>query len=91
MSAEHDPDTYYQIVTKGRLGKRWADWFEGIEITHNEQGDTILTGPVADQSELQGILPAIGILNMTLISVTQIDVNSVTEPQTNQDTDALSD
>ena len=91
MSAQHDPDTYYQILIKGRLGERWADWFEGMDITHNEQGATVLTGLIADQSELHGILSTIGMLNMTLISVTQIDVSSSKEPQTNQDADTLSD
>ncbi len=90
MSAHHDPDIHYQILIAEQIGERWADWFEGMDISHNKQGATVLTGPVADQSELQGILSTIGTLNMTLISVTQIDMKSSKESQTNQDEEALS-
>ncbi|MCP4361276.1 MAG: hypothetical protein GY796_24980, partial [Chloroflexi bacterium] len=86
-----DLDTTYQILIEGQLGERWADWFEGMDISHNEQGSTVLTGLVADQAELQGILATIGMLNMTLISVTQINVKSSKASQTNQDEGMLSD
>ncbi len=79
MSAQHDPDTCYQILIAGRIGERWTDWFEGMDINYNEQKGTLLTGLVADQAELQGILSTIGMLNMTLISVSQIDVKSSKE------------
>ncbi len=82
MSTQHDLDTTYQILIEGQLGERWADWFEGMDISHNEQGSTVLTGLVADQAELQGILATIGMLNMTLISVAQIDATSGKESQT---------
>ena len=91
MSAQHNPDTYYQILIAGRLGERWIDWFEGMDITHNEQGNTVLIGPVADQSELQGILSTIGTLNLTLVSVAQIDAESHKDTQSNQEEDTLSD
>ncbi len=87
MPTKHDPDTYYQILIAERLGERWADWFEGMDISQNEQGFTVLAGSIADQPELQGILSTIGMLNMTLISVTQIDATSGQKSQTNQDED----
>ena len=87
MSAQDDPGTYYQILIVGRLGERGQEWFDGMDINHNEQGFTVLTGSVADQSQLQGILATIGMLNMTLISVTQVDVKSGQESQTNPNED----
>ncbi len=87
MSTQHDLDTTYQILIEGQIGERWADWFEGMDISYNEQGFTVLTGLVADQAELQGILATIGMLNMTLISVTQINAPSSKELQTSQDED----
>ncbi len=91
MSTQYNLDTTYQILIEGQIGERWADWFEGMDISHNEQGFTVLTGLVADQAELQGILATIGMLNMTLISVTQINVKSSKASQTNQDEGMLSD
>ena len=91
MSTQHDSDTTYQILIAGQLGERWADWFEGMDISHTEQGFTVLTGLVTDQAELQGVLSTIGMLNMTLISVAQIDVKLNKGLQTNQDKGALSE
>lgn len=85
MSAQDNPGTYYQILIGGRLDERGQEWFEGMDINYNEQGFTVLTGLVADQSQLQGILATIGMLNMTLISVTQVDPKSDQESQTNSD------
>ena len=80
MSTNPNPGICYQILIKEHLDGRWADWFEGLDITHTKQGATILTGLIADQSELQGILSTIGMLNMTLISVIQVDMNLCEEP-----------
>jgi len=46
----------YQIRIKGHLGSQWTDWFEGLTITLEEDGDTLLTGPVVDQAALHGLL-----------------------------------
>ena len=88
MSAHRKPDTYYQIEIKGQLSEDWVDWFEGMAVTHPDPGITVLTGPVADQSQLHGILSTIGMLNVTLISVTQIDVKSNPKSLTELDGDA---
>ena len=82
MATQSDQATYC-ILIKERLGVRWSEWFEGMDITFAEGGNTVLTGPVVDQAALQGILSKIGILNMTLISVTQI----VTDPCDAEGTD----
>jgi hypothetical protein len=63
----------YQISIKGHLGSQWADWFEGLTITREDNGDTLLTGPVVDQAALHGLLKKIRDLGMTLISIQTID------------------
>ena len=56
--AERDPDqpTVYEIRLKGHLVPQWRDWFEGLTITLEEDGNTLLAGTVIDQSGLHGIL-----------------------------------
>ena len=51
---------------------RWADWFGGLTITLEENGDTLLTGPVADQAALYGLLRKVRDLRMPLISVNRV-------------------
>jgi hypothetical protein len=59
----------YQIRLQGHLGSQWTDWFEGLTITLEEDGDTLLTGPVADQAALHGLLKKVRDLGIPLISV----------------------
>ncbi|HOU13313.1 MAG TPA: hypothetical protein PKZ84_09345 [Anaerolineae bacterium] len=63
--------TYYQIQVKGRLDAAWADWFDHFEITYHE-GYTVLTGPVADQSALLGLLLKLHDLGLTVITVNPV-------------------
>jgi hypothetical protein len=65
----------YQIRIKGHLSPQWTDWFDGLTITLDEDGDTILTGPVIDQAALHGLLKKIRDLGMPLLSITYIDPN----------------
>ena len=72
----------YQIRLKGHLGRQWTDWFEGLTITLEEDGDTLLTGPVVDQAALHGLLKKVRDLGMPLVSVSplepgQADVSNV--------------
>ena len=75
MSNNSDPTTnpsqpvVYQIRIKGHLGSQWTDWFGGLTITLEEDGDTLLTGPVIDQAALHGLLKKVRDLGMPLISV----------------------
>ena len=62
----------YQIRLKGHLGREWTDWFEGLTITALDNGETLLTGPVADQAALHGLLKKVRDLGMPLISVVGI-------------------
>ena len=61
--------TVYQIRLKGHLGQQWMDWFEGLTITLEENGDTLLTGPVVDQAALYGLLKKVRDLGLPLVSV----------------------
>jgi hypothetical protein len=59
----------YQIRIKGHLDDRWSEWLEGLRITHEEDGSTVLTGQVADQPALHGLLIKIRDLGAPLVSV----------------------
>jgi hypothetical protein len=59
----------YQIRIKGHLGSQWTDWFAGLTITPEDNGDTLLTGPVVDQAALYGLLKRVRDMGMPLVSV----------------------
>jgi hypothetical protein len=63
----------YQIRVKSHLGSDWADWFEGLAITLEDNGDTLLTGTVVDQSALHGLLKKVRDLGMPLLSVNPVE------------------
>lgn len=60
---------FYEIRVKGQLGPQWSDWFEGLAITAQDNGDTLLTGPVIDQAALHGLLRQVRDLGLLLLSV----------------------
>lgn len=62
----------YQIRIKGHLGPGWTDWFEGLTVTLEENGDTLLSGPVIDQAALHGLLRKVRDLGMPLLSVRRV-------------------
>ena len=68
--------TIYQIRVKSHLGPEWTDWFEGLTITLEEDGDTLLTGPVVDQAALHGLLKKVRDLGMPLVSVNPVQCNA---------------
>jgi hypothetical protein len=73
--------TVYQIRIKGHLGRQWTDWFGGLIITLEDNGDTLLTGPV-DQAALYGVLKKVRDVGMPLVSVVcvnpgQADVSDI--------------
>ncbi len=74
LHSESDPGqpTAYQIRIKGHFGRQWTDWFEGLTISLEENGDTLLTGPVVDQAALHGLLRKVRDLGTPLISVNRV-------------------
>jgi hypothetical protein len=63
----------YQIRLKGHLDSQWADWFEGLTVTLEEDGDTLLTGPVVDQAALFGLLKRVRDLGVPLVSINYVE------------------
>ena len=63
----------YEIRLKGHLEARWVKWFDGLAITLDENGDTLLTGPVVDQAALHGLLRKVRDLGMPLVSVSAVE------------------
>ena len=74
----------YQIRLKGHLGQQWMDWFEGLTITLEENGDTLLTGPVVDQAALHGLLKKVRDLGLPLVSVSPVEPRPPTTLGTGQ-------
>jgi hypothetical protein len=62
-----------QIRVKGHLGHQWTDWFEGLTITLEDDGETLLTGPVVDDAALHGLLKKVRDLGMPLLSVNRVE------------------
>ena len=73
--SETDPgqSTVYQIRLKSHLGSDWTDWFEGLTITLEDNGDMLLTGPVVDQAALHGLLKKVRDLGIPLLSVNRVE------------------
>lgn len=71
---QHDTDrpTFYQIRLDGHLTDTWSDWFEGLSITLEDSGETLLTGRVADQATLFGLLRKVRDSGLKLLSVTAV-------------------
>ena len=69
----HDGSGLYEIRLKGHLGDRWASRFEGLTITREANGNTRLSGPVADQAALHGLLKKVRDLGMPLVSVSPVE------------------
>ncbi len=63
---------YYEIRLKGHLDDGWAEWFEGLTITLEDNGDTLLTGALVDQAALHGLLKKVRDLGMPMLSVNRV-------------------
>lgn len=64
--------TMYQIRVRSHLGPEWTDWFEGLTITLEEDGNTLLTGSMLDQAALYGLLKKVRDLGLLLVSVNPV-------------------
>jgi hypothetical protein len=67
--AQGSTDMSYQIRVEGHLDLSWQEWFEGLELRHEDAGTTLLIGFLPDQAALQGILLKISRLGLTLLSL----------------------
>ena len=63
---------WYEIHLRGRLDQRWASWFDGMTVSADADGTTLIRGPVADQAALHGLLARLRDLGLPLLSVTQL-------------------
>jgi hypothetical protein len=63
----------YEIRIEGHLDTRWAAWFDGLALTHETDGTTVLNGPVVDQTALHGLLQKVRDLGLPLVSVIHVE------------------
>jgi hypothetical protein len=90
MSNELGPQTdeskplVYQIRIKGHLRREWTDWFDGMTITLEDNGDALLTGPVIDQAALHGLLRKVRDLGLPLVSVIHVELEQADVPDVRQ-------
>ena len=81
---KHNQYQRYEIRLKGHLDHRWTEWFEGLTATQEENGDTLLSGPVADQAALHGLLKKIRDLGLPLVSVNRVQFNETHQDHSKQ-------
>src|SRR5258707_2514077 len=82
ISSGSDPGQplIYQIRIKGHLGRQWTDWFGGLTISPEDNGDTLLSGSVVDQAALHGLLRKVRDLGAPLLSVTRVEPGQAEVP-----------
>jgi len=81
----------YEFRVRGQLDKYWIDWFGNDFIAREDEGDTVLTGPVVDQSALHGLLKKVRDLGMSLISVIHIKSQPINDSINNPETTEFPD
>jgi hypothetical protein len=70
---KYDQPSMYTIRIKGRLDRKWSDWFGGFTITNLENDETVLTGWVADQAALHGLMAKLRDLGLPILLVERLD------------------
>ena len=76
------PPGRYEIRLKGHVERRWAAWFDGLTLTRESDGTTLIHGPVVDQAALHGLLQKVRDMGLPLVSVTQVDPDQPDVPTT---------
>jgi hypothetical protein len=84
FDGQHSQQQCYEIRLKGHLDGRWAEWFEGLTITLEDNGDTLLTGPLVDQAALHGLLKKVRDVGLSLVSVIPVEPGHSTTLVTGQ-------
>lgn len=73
---------HYEIRLKGHLHLSWSEWLDDMTIIHQDNGETLLTGPIADQAALHSILKKIRDIGIALISVNPVDITDAIDDKT---------
>ena len=76
----HHSPRRYEIRLRGHLHSRWAAWFDGLSLTSENDGTTIIYGPVTDEAALHGLLQKVRDLGLPLVSVTQVEPSQPNAP-----------
>jgi len=72
VNTDRRTDQQYEIRVRGHLERRWSAWFDGLDLTRQDDGTTVICGPVADQAALHGLLQRLRDIGIPLISLTPI-------------------
>jgi len=72
-TGNHNGAGWYEIRIKGHLDSRWAAWFDGLSLTNERDGTTVISGPVFDQAALHGLLQKVRDVGLPLVSVTSVN------------------
>jgi hypothetical protein len=83
-AADHSGIPLYEIRVKGLLGSRWTAWFDGLSITNEGDGTTVIRGPVVDQAALHGLLQKLRDIGIPLASLTELPPDAPTAPHAPQ-------
>ncbi len=73
---------HYRIRVRGRLDPSWSEWFDGLTITYETSGDTLLAGPVTDQAALYGLISRMRDLGLVLLTVVRFEPATKNAPST---------
>ena len=73
MTEQDSQQRFYEIKLSGHLDSRWSAWFDGLTVTRKEDGTTTLTGPVADQAALHGLLIKVRDLGLPLLAIKRVE------------------
>jgi hypothetical protein len=84
----HNPGRY-EIRLKGHLDSRWAAWFDGLTLTNESDGTTLIHGPVTDQAALHGLLQKVRDMGLPLVSVTQVHPDQPDCPPSSPDNPSI--
>ena len=79
-TADHDATPQYEIRVKGHLGPRWSAWFDGLSLTSEDDGTTVIAGPVIDQAALHGLLQKLRDVGIPLVSLRELPSDASTAP-----------
>ena len=84
---DQDMPGRYEIRLQGHLDDRWAAWFDGLTLTRDDDGTTLLAGSVVDQAALYGVLRRVRDLGLPLVAVSQVDPTQASGPDGPTDTE----